>query len=353
MLNTEITNLEAQRSQLNAELERLRQEFSGVKEDAVVRRESLNKDISQRQQALDQLNADISALNTQKTKLGQEISEAQKRKQEESQDVERLNREREEINQKIAQAKQQLEDVNTQIQGYSGTLDELKQRGVSLNQEIPALTKRRDALQEELAALEKSKQELETSIAQAKQDSQRALPKTQPAVILPKPYTVMIFDVDNTLTDITAEINQDLLVLLLDFLSQNIRIALVTAQSMDEINRYIVGQVPKDKRELLIGLTIYTSGGAKCYSFNSQGQAVNDSDYDVTVGLTMTVKPKEVEDAIRKVVGNSAGIGLRDGLITITGLSNREKTYGELTTLFKEEGWHFVPRIAGGTASMY
>jgi len=71
--------LEVQRGQLNAELERLRQEFSGVKQDAAVRRTSLDKDIVQRQQALDQLNVDISALNTQKTKLDQEISEAQKR----------------------------------------------------------------------------------------------------------------------------------------------------------------------------------------------------------------------------------------------------------------------------------
>jgi HAD superfamily hydrolase (TIGR01484 family) len=347
-MNTEIVGLESQRSQLGSELERLRQEFSSLQQDATAKRESLNTDITRNQQTLNQLNLNISTLNGQKAKLDQEIGEIQRKKQQEIHDLEKLVSDKEEINKKIAQARQQLGDYNTQIQSYSGTLDEMKQRGVSLNQEVPALISKRDALRQELSVLEQSKQEIEAGITRARQESQSLFPMKPAAVVLPKPYTLMIFDVDNTLTDITSEINQDVLNQLLEFLGQNVRIALVTAQSMDEVTRYIINRVPADKKRLLTGLTVYPAGGAKCYTFNAQGQPINENDYDTTVGLTLSVKPTEVEESIRRMVGSGAGIGLRDGLITITGLTDRDRTYGELTSLFKEEGWHLVPRLAGG-----
>ncbi|MDE2027930.1 MAG: hypothetical protein KGJ11_05275, partial [Candidatus Omnitrophica bacterium] len=346
-LATEIAALEDQRSQLNGQLERQKQELSSLQQNAIVRRESLNQDIARNEQAVAQLNTSIESLNGQKERLKEEITEAQRKKQQEAHDLELLARDKEEIIQKIAQANQQFTDINIQIESYSGTLDELKNRGVALNQEIPVLTQKRDVLKQELSDLEKTRLEIEAAISRANQESQRIVPNKTVVVELPKPYAVMVLDVDNTITDITTPINPEILNQLLDFLTQNVRIALVTAQSMEEVKRYIIDQVPSDKKALLMGLTVYPASGAKCYTFNALGQALNDSDYDSTVGLTLISKPQEVENAIRTVVGSSAGIGLRDGLITITGLSNRDRTYGELTSLFKEEGWHLVPRLAG------
>ena len=110
-------------------------------------------------------------------------------------------------------------------------------RSASLTQETLSLTQNRDALSEELKRLEKIREGLDASIRQTKTENA--------PIALPGPYPVMVFDIDNTLTDVTSEINQDLLQVLLGFLNDGVRIALVTAQSFEEVKRYVIKLVPR------------------------------------------------------------------------------------------------------------
>lgn len=335
-LSFEVSGLKTEKSNLTADLVKLRQELTATQQEALAKRSPLDKEINGKEKDLEELKLKISGLTGQKTRLEQEIEVILRKKQEEGQGLAKAEKERAEINKKIALAQEQLGRITSQLENFLNTIDELKERGVNLNQEIPALASRRDDLAQALSNLEKLTRDLETNL----------IPIF--AIPLPKPYAAMLFDVDNTLTDITTAIDKGLLKIILDLLEQNVQIALVTAQSIKETRAHIIDLVPKERMSLLKNLSIYPSGGAKCYQFDEQGVLKEKPVYDAAEDLSRIIQPEDIERILRPAAGRSAEISFRDGLITISGIADREDTLKKLPALLKQEGLYYIPRIAGG-----
>ena len=162
------------------------------------------------------------------------------------------------------------------------------------------------------------------------------------------PYTAMVFDIDNTLTSNTSNIDKKILDELLYFLKQGVNIALVSAQGIDEIKKYVIDVVPHDKKLLLKNLFIYPAAGAQAFGFDEAGYLINEPLYDKAKNTVLETNLGVVEDAIRSVVGPKSKIHSRGGITTVSHISDRNDAREKLTVLFSEKNWPLVPRIAGG-----
>lgn len=167
-------------------------------------------------------------------------------------------------------------------------------------------------------------------------------PKEEP---ISKPYDAMIFDIDDTLTDKVANIEPDMLIQLLTALRNEVKIALVTAQGIKEINEYIINYFPDKDKYLLSNVTPYPVFGAKAYKFDENGSLIEI--YDNTKGSVLDNRFNEVEKVIRSNVGPEAAIGWRDGSFTVVKIVDRDKANDKLIKEFKNKNMPLIPRKAG------
>lgn len=104
----------------------------------------------------------------------------------------------------------------------------------------------------------------------------------------PHKYSVMMFDLDDTLEeDVTLMFKdgkprympQGIIDELLFFAEQGILIALNTSQSFGEVNRFFISRIPNNKRKLLKNIILYTATSAQCWVYN-EGKDIFECVYD-------------------------------------------------------------------------
>ena len=266
-------------------------------------------------------------------------------------EIANLRREKGEIEGLIQTAKGQKDQETRELERLRGEQNEIGQKITSARQTV--------------AQLEEDRHNLEGNIAALNAQHQAAL-KGPTLPVLSKPYSVMIFDIDRTITGTTKPIDEKMLDELFSFLGakEPVHIALVSMQGIEEIKKYIVQQVysnPRYDKKLLKNLFLYSSGGAQCFSFDQNGNLKDKPLYD-SLQNTAFETPKsqaEVENEIRRVLGaavkvtdiNDQRSPRRQGVISIDGVSNRADAMARLTDLFSHErnGWHLAPRQGGAS----
>ncbi len=373
-LSAEVSALQAQHRDLAAEVRRIEQNAASFQQDSQTKTASLDAETAQRQRQLEELRTKAASLAAQKTQLEQELSDLSRRKQQETQALEQALKQKQEIEERIASLNTQLEEVRQEVSNLTVHLDELKAREVSLDTEVPALTRKREALEEETSRLQRTKEELEQRVSVFSAEVRPAGVKPTP-LELAKPYSVMMFDIDDTLTNTVTDIDRSMLGELIVFLEKGAYIVLISMQGKDEIYKHIVEPFYSyygAKKELLERLIIYTAGGAECYRFDKGGNIFKEKAYDP---LKNSVFEKEipgdddhdkewnqafVEDAVKARLAEHGyrNINLtnvrqnplkRHGAITISvrKQEDRSKVSAILTDLFSEKGWHLQPRSGG------
>ncbi|MDP3791387.1 MAG: AAA family ATPase [Candidatus Omnitrophota bacterium] len=117
--------------------------------------------------------------------------------------------------------------------------------------------------------------------------SKPEIPVLPPPVQLPKALIgAMIFDLDNTLSRTTQLVPDEIIEKLIEFLKQNVQIAIVTAQSKEEVEEYLIAPLKKTITDKggsmgsLDNLFIYTSLGSQGWRLDEKGQF--QSTYDRT-----------------------------------------------------------------------
>lgn len=160
----------------------------------------------------------------------------------------------------------------------------------------------------------------------------------------PKPYAGMIFDVDNTITEIAADIDRDMLGQILYFLKKGVNIALVTAQGIDEVKKYILDKVSGKDKAWLRNLVIYPCAGVQAYQSDKEGNL--KLLYDTSQDTILSDNHKEVVELIHSIAPE-AHFHYRGGIITVSRISDRDQVIRELIPAFEKKKWPLVPRVAG------
>jgi len=93
------------------------------------------------------------------------------------------------------------------------------------------------------------------------------------------PYSLMLLDIDDTLSEnITGMfkdgkpryVPDDIVKHLISFAEQGVLIALITAQSFGEVNRFLISRIPREKEVLLKNFIIYSSSSADCWTYREK-----------------------------------------------------------------------------------
>ncbi|MDD5513070.1 MAG: hypothetical protein PHD09_04830, partial [Candidatus Omnitrophica bacterium] len=139
-------------------------------------------------------------------------------------------------------------------------------------------------------------------------------------------YEAMLFDLDGTLTDTLSGIDKSLLNRLLYFLGAGVIIGIATAQSIDEVKKYIIDQVDSDKAPVLENLVVFTARGAQAWGFD-QGKNPRLL-YDRSQSDLNDAQRLLVRQVITQALGSLSDdteIRDRQALITIRLNKNKEK----------------------------
>jgi hydroxymethylpyrimidine pyrophosphatase-like HAD family hydrolase len=142
------------------------------------------------------------------------------------------------------------------------------------------------------------------------------IPKNPNISGLPK---AMIFDLDKTLSRTLRIVPTEILEQIRGFLKARIKIAIITAQSLEEVEAYLIEPLRSllrksgDAEELLSNLYVGTSEGSQLWQFYTQGQFKKVILDDAATIPFDIVKNKEelhriVRDAIREVINPSGNI---------------------------------------------
>lgn len=313
-IQKELAKLKRQKDKAAEEIERLSKEEGRL----AISRDTLTQQVQA-------LQSEITNLTSDKEQLTKELNDTQK---------------------ELTTAQQTL----GQISGETRGLEERKAKFAV--EELPKLEQERDRLRQEIEELKTEKAELEEAIQKLKTLPAKLPEPTSviapPVIALPTPYAAMVFDIDNTITEITSDIAEDMLEEILHFLKDGVGIALVTAQGIEEVKGHIIERVPIKDRALLKNLVVYPAAGVQAYQFDDQGNLIGESMYDASKDTILSNKPEEVIELIRSTIDPKVHIHYRGGIITVTRIPNRAQAINKLITVFKQRNWPLVPRIAGG-----
>jgi DNA repair exonuclease SbcCD ATPase subunit/hydroxymethylpyrimidine pyrophosphatase-like HAD family hydrolase len=262
----ELADLEMELRAKQTQLQQLKEELDQFTHESVTQKGTIEQEISGRRQTLQELDSEISRLSQQRDGLIAQINETEAKNQQISRETEDLIREREQINQEVTLARQ----------------------------EIAGLEENRRKLEEAIVALEKQNPtEVQQSVAFEPPTHETVITPHTPQLEEPvtikniweRPYDLMIFDIDNTLSSVKAHFNEKTVSLILFFLQHHIgtHIAIVTAQSKDEVEKYFLSIARDQLHQFHVNfdnLTIYTAVGAQAWTVNAQGHFSQEALYD-------------------------------------------------------------------------
>jgi len=107
-------------------------------------------------------------------------------------------------------------------------------------------------------------------------------PPTQPRDWVKLPYKTIISDLDGTLSSTLQKVPKSIIEKLLYLLGLSIQIAIITTQSYEEVEKYLLSQIPTQYRALLQNLSIYSATGSQGFGFDENGKALQKPLYDTT-----------------------------------------------------------------------
>lgn len=291
--------------QLDAKRREVAEQISALGEQCRIAEERQRAALTQMEQTQDATREELNGLSLERDRIKKQVNDL-------TATLTALNSERESLLSVVR-------DLDNQRSHLEISMDQLRQQEAGLEAAAEASRRAEEVIDVQVERLAEEARDIPGATV-------GSLPRDATAVsefrALPR---AMLFDLDNTLSSTTTPIDSAMANKLIEILNQNRPIAIITAQSRQEIERNLImllrqaATTQNVSMECLRSLYIYPSFGSNGWNFDESGQLTPMGDYDYTRDTAFASRSPGDKDQLVKDIQYTTGISVVVGPIVKRG----------------------------------